>query len=72
MNYSNLLPTLCIVIIIGITVAIGGVSIVAATLGIIYCRWHKKGMHKDKHKHPTLIICRHIWKSKIIGEYARL
>ena len=41
---------------------IGGVLIVAATIGVIYCRGHKKGMHKDMHKHPMCIICRHIWK----------
>ena len=41
----------------------------AATVGVIYCRGHKKGMHKDKHKHPMCIICSHIWKSKINGLY---
>ena len=35
----------CLVIIIGVIAVIGGVSIVAATVGILYCRGHRRGMH---------------------------
>ena len=34
-----------LVLLVGIIAAIGGVWIVAATVGIVYCRRHKKGMH---------------------------
>ena len=52
----------CIVILIGITAAIGGVSIVAGTLGIVYCRGHKKGMHKAKLMDYTLALYRGLVK----------
>ena len=47
MHYSQLLSTFCLVVLIGLIAATGGVLIVAATGGIIYYRGHKKGMHNN-------------------------
>ena len=41
-----MLSTFCLVVLIGVIAAIGGVWIVAATVRIIYCRGHKKCMNK--------------------------
>ena len=44
MHYGQLLSTFFLVVLIGVIAAIVGVVIVAATVGIIYYRGHKKGM----------------------------
>ena len=47
-DYNQLLSTFCLVALIGVIAAIGGVVIAATTVGIIYCRGHrKKGMKID-------------------------
>jgi len=45
-SHYKLFPILCVVLFTGVTAAIGGVCIAAATVGIIYCRRHRKGMHE--------------------------
>jgi len=55
MILSTLLaPTLFVVILIGIIATIGGVLIVAATIVIIYCRGHKKGMQMNYAQAPNV------------------
>ena len=53
-DYSQLLSTFCLVVLIGVIAAIVGVWIVAATVGIIYCRGRRKGMKIA----PNTIFCK--------------
>ena len=55
MHYGQLLSTFSLVILIGVIATIGGVWIVATTVGIIYCRGCKKGM-----KTPNAVFCEYI------------
>ena len=44
MHYDQLLSTFCLVVLIGVIAAIGGVWIVATTVVIIHYRGRKKGL----------------------------